>query len=115
MYQQTLVVVVRKLKVELEECNKKLLHMACDCNDMVLESSDVINFEAKLHLILRAREVDLVGVSMVVLIMQDTTYQQVESLTPSGAATAVPSPADISFKSVATACAQLGLQYVTAK
>ena len=54
------------LKTDLTATTKKLEDVSRDYNNVLLERSEAIDFEAKIHAILRNKEIELVGVGMVV-------------------------------------------------
>jgi C-terminal processing protease CtpA/Prc len=77
---------IGKLKAELTSSNKKLEQTLQNYNDLLRDRAESIDFEAKIHAILRGKEVELVGVGMVVKLEGRTAYPVIKSITPGGAA-----------------------------
>jgi C-terminal processing protease CtpA/Prc/predicted nucleic acid-binding Zn-ribbon protein len=75
---------IEKLKAELTLSNTKLEHTLKNYNDLLRDRAESIDFEAKIHAILRGKEVELVGVGMVVKLEGRSAYPVIKSITPGG-------------------------------
>ncbi len=73
---------------DLAEMNKKLIHLSRTYNQLLLDNSEAMDFEAQIHAILRKKEFELSGVGMVLKLERGSRYPQIESLAPGGGAVA---------------------------
>jgi len=77
---------ISKLKSDLTLMGKKIDKVTIYCNNLLTDRSQAVDFEAKIHAVLRGKEVELVGVGMVVKLEGRSRYPMIKSLTPGGAA-----------------------------
>jgi len=73
---------------DLAEMNKKLIHLSRTYNQLLLDNSEAMDFEAQMHAILRKKEFELSGVGMVLKLERGSRYPQIESLALGGGAVA---------------------------
>ena len=74
------------LKEDMAVMSKRIEKVTHEYTDLLTEQSEAANFEAKIHAILRGKEVELIGVGMVVKLEGRSSYPVIKSLVPGGAA-----------------------------
>lgn len=79
---------IAKLKTDLALMSRNIDKATHDYNEVLGERSEAIDFEAKIHAVLRGKEVEFVGVGMVVKLQRPSSYPVIKSITAGGEITA---------------------------
>ena len=82
--------IIGNLKADIVAAHDRLDSLAKEYTSVLAERSSAVEFEAKMHAVLRNKEVELVGVGMVVQFQGDKghTHPVIMSIAPGGAAAA---------------------------